>query len=108
LPGRPHGPATHRVGRYLITGRIGRGGMGMVYRGRDEPLDREVALKTWRARTAPALALDISVILPQRLIDRVAEKGPRHLADLEAIDGLRRWRIEAFGKPILDALDHIA
>ncbi|HSD67152.1 MAG TPA: serine/threonine-protein kinase, partial [Vicinamibacteria bacterium] len=38
-----------RVGRYLITGRIGRGGMGMVYRGLDEALEREVAVKTLNA-----------------------------------------------------------
>jgi len=35
-----------RIGRYLVTGRIGRGGMGMVYRGLDEVLEREVAVKT--------------------------------------------------------------
>jgi hypothetical protein len=35
-----------RIGRYLITGRIGQGGMGMVYRGLDESLEREVAVKT--------------------------------------------------------------
>ena len=35
-----------RIGKYLITGRIGRGGMGMVYRGLDPALDREVAIKT--------------------------------------------------------------
>ena len=35
-----------RIGRYLVTGRIGRGGMGMVYRGLDETLEREVAIKT--------------------------------------------------------------
>jgi hypothetical protein len=35
-----------RVGKYLIVGRIGRGGMGIVYRGLDETLEREVAVKT--------------------------------------------------------------
>ncbi|HVR69472.1 MAG TPA: serine/threonine-protein kinase [Vicinamibacteria bacterium] len=35
-----------RIGRYVVTGRIGRGGMGMVYRGYDAGLDREVAVKT--------------------------------------------------------------
>jgi serine/threonine protein kinase len=35
-----------RIGRYIVTGRIGRGGMGMVYRGLDEALEREVAVKT--------------------------------------------------------------
>ncbi len=35
-----------RIGRYAVVGRIGQGGMGMVYRGLDETLDREVAVKT--------------------------------------------------------------
>ncbi len=39
------GRAQRRIGKYLITGRIGRGGMGMVYRGYDEVLEREVAVK---------------------------------------------------------------
>ena len=36
-------PAT--FGRYEVIERVGRGGMGMLYRGQDPVLDREVAIK---------------------------------------------------------------
>src|SRR5688572_96540 len=41
-----------RLGRYDITGSLGAGGMGQVYRGRDPQLDREVAIKVLSAQLA--------------------------------------------------------
>jgi ribonuclease D len=61
------------------------------------------ALKAWRNREAVALGLDPSVILPQRLVEKVAEAGPRRVLDLSAIPGLRRWRVEALGAGMIAA-----
>ena len=65
----------------------------------DKPLH-----KAWRTAKAAQLKVDVSVVLPQRLIDKLAEAGPRDGDGLEAIEGLRRWRIQAFGREILAAL----
>ncbi len=46
-----HDPLEHRrtIGKYEIYGAIGRGGFGVVYRGRDPDLGREVAVKSCSA-----------------------------------------------------------
>jgi ribonuclease D len=62
------------------------------------------ALRAWRTLEGARLALDISIVLPQRLLERVAEAAPRTLEDLAQVDGLRRWRVEALGASMLAAL----
>lgn len=42
----PKAATTQRIGRYDIIGEIGRGGMGIVYRGEDKLIGRDVAIKT--------------------------------------------------------------
>jgi len=62
---------------------------------------RVAAMKEWRKTAATRIGLELSLVIPQRLIDRIAEAAPSSLADLQAIEGLRRWRVEAFGDEIL-------
>ena len=61
-------------------------------------------LKAWRTRKGQELGLDASVVLPQRLIDRLAEAAPADAQGLGLVDGLRRWRVETFGTELLAAV----
>jgi ribonuclease D len=69
-----------------------------------EVMHRAAHLKEWRTRRAAELRVEVSVVLPQRLIDRLAAASPRDRAGLAEIEGLRRWRIDAFGEELLAAL----
>jgi ribonuclease D len=61
------------------------------------------ALRTWRAAQATRSRLEPSIILPQRLIDRVAIAGPQTLAELAVVDGMRQWRVAEWGPALLAA-----
>ena len=62
------------------------------------------ALRAWRAAAAAREALDPGVLLPNRLIGAISDAAPRTAGELLAIDGVRRWRVEAFGPELLLAL----
>jgi ribonuclease D len=69
------------------------------------PVQRRIAsLAHWRAEAAGALGIEPGILLPRRLIERLAEACPADPRALGAIEGLRRWRIEAFGRDLLRAL----
>jgi ribonuclease D len=58
-------------------------------------------LKKWREAAAPRFGLDPGILLPQRLIDRLAEEGPADLEALAKVEGFRRWRAHTFGPEVL-------
>jgi ribonuclease D len=62
-------------------------------------------LKSWRAGAAERAGISVGLLLPQRLIERIALDGPASLEALGAVPGIRRWRVEAFGPSILEAAD---
>ena len=62
---------------------------------------RVSALKDWRKAASARVGLELSLVIPQRLIDKIADQNPRTLDELQAIEGLRKWRVEAFGEEIL-------
>ena len=94
------------IGRYEVIERVGRGGMGVLYRGRDPVLDREVAIKV--------MAGDFSTDESARaLLSRSARLGAaaasQHRDDLRVRRGRRdavhRDGVPARAEPVAAAAD---
>ncbi len=61
------------------------------------------ALKAWRTEQSARSHLDPSIVMPQRLADRLAAAGPQTLDELAAVEGIRRWRVAEWGPALLAA-----
>lgn len=65
---------------------------------------RAEALRAWRGGAGSQLGLDPGLVLPQRLIDRLAADTPGDLETLASMEGFRHWRAALFGTEVLRAL----
>ena len=61
------------------------------------------ALRAWRSEQAARSKLDPSIVMSQRLLDRLALADPHTLAELAATEGVRRWRVAEWGPALLAA-----
>ncbi|MFD6309005.1 serine/threonine-protein kinase, partial [Streptomyces sp. NPDC060223] len=94
------------AGRYRVLAQLGRGGMGVVWRARDEILGREVAVKELRTYTdavAPELAdLGRRMQREARAAARVRHPGVVAVYDVVAVDGRPLIVMELVDGPSLD------
>ncbi len=70
-------------------------------------LRRMKRLKQWRDEAAADLYIDPGVIFPKTLMAAVAEKKPDSVDALATVDGLKKWRKEAFGRDIVNVLEDL-
>jgi eukaryotic-like serine/threonine-protein kinase len=104
--------AGERVGPYEILDRIGKGGMGEVWKARDTRLDRTVAIKAPDARFSERFEREARAVaaLNHPHICQLYDVGPNYLV-MELIDGaplhgpLPLAKAIEYAKQILEALD---
>jgi serine/threonine-protein kinase len=92
-------PGTVLANRYQISGLVGRGGMGVVYRAHDRALDETVALKVLRPDVARTRELQLRFVSEIKLARKVRhrhvcgiheyqEDGRFHFIVMELVDGV--------------------
>ena len=62
------------------------------------------ALKSWRKNKAKELDLHVGVVFPAILLENLAEAPPADLDGLKNLSGMRQWRVQEFGKEVIELL----
>ena len=98
-------PGALVAGRYRIDSQVGRGGMGVVYKARDQELDQDVALKVLR----PDMGTDPDWVARFRrelvLAREITHKNVVRIHDIGESDGLRFLTMRLVeGRSLLDLL----
>lgn len=66
--------------------------------------NRMAALKSWRKNKAKELDLHVGVVFPAILLENLAEAPPADLDGLKNLAGMRQWRVQEFGKEVIELL----
>src|SRR5262245_50038621 len=74
------------AGRYLLETEIGAGGMGVVWRARDERLSRDVAVKLLAANAVGNDAARARLVREARAAGRLQHEGIVHVYDVGETD----------------------
>ena len=95
------------LGRYQIVGRLGQGGMGVVWRATDPRLDREVALKLVREDALADEEARKRFRIEARALSRLLHPGIATLFDLDQ-DGDVEFLVMEYvpGETLADLLSH--
>jgi ribonuclease D len=70
----------------------------------EDILERQEALKQWRKDTGRSLGVESDVILPRDVLEELALRNPRSLAEIEKLMESVPWRFKKFGDQILFVL----
>ncbi|NVB42273.1 serine/threonine protein kinase [Pseudenhygromyxa sp. WMMC2535] len=77
---------SRNLGRYLLLGRLGRGGMGVVYAAYDQELDRKVAIKVLHAQSKNA---EHRLVREAQAMARISHPNVAQIHEIGFLEGKR-------------------
>jgi ATP-dependent DNA helicase RecQ len=61
-------------------------------------------LRRWRYQKAQTLGVPAFLVLHNRVLEAIVRLGPRTLGELEGVRGMGAYKVEQFGKEIIDVV----